>query len=677
MVVCLEGTSRKKKDHIIWLDVGIMDEKLDRVFSTYSFDKVVFVSRYITKDNKNIGEIEQLRYLLSLCNRMGSSKFLYITSEDAILELGNSSTIIYDTCESVCSYYAHHYQMEIKMLYTPNLMSVTNKNDYWCNILSRLENGLSAQISACPEDTAFFLSMPDLARFVKRLFENWNENRHEDADPMLETLYLKSNATTKYSEIMEVLTKYYPDADISFTKTEKRRYINYHRDKAREDYGWFAQVDCCRNFEDFIEEYRARYYVKPSPHERLVKAFGFNGVALKAVELVLGAALVELYIYMAQESVQFRTIDVRLLFVVIMASAYGTGVGLVASGMEIISLAAAYFRQGRNLLVVFYDPGNWIPFILLAVVAAICGYIKKKSDANAEFVNDENETLREENKFIATLYEEAMEYKNQYKQDLIGSRDGFGRIFDVVNRLSATVPEQIFAEAIPAMEEVLNNRSIAIYTINDPDAKFARLVVASEPLRDRLEKSIMLDKFESIMEAVRSDKVWFNSGLDENLPMYATGIRADGNVPVLILIYKVEYVQISTYFSNLIKIMGGLMENFMLKAWEYQKAFAEETYVDGTSITKADYFVTQLEIRKGIADNRLSSYRLIKIQRDDIPLEDLDEMLQSQVRSNDILGLGDDGNIYILVAQADDTEEEIVLRRLSEMGLVCESVEYA
>ncbi len=675
VVICREGHEDRKVGDIRWLDVKVMDEKLDRVFDTYDFERVIYISKFVTKDNRGIGEVEELRQVFSLSQKAHVKQFVYITSDDAILDVTNSASIIFDSAEKLCDYYSHNYLIETKIVYIPYLISGTNKDDYWPNIFSMLEKGKDVEIHALPDETAYFLSMQDLANFILRLFENWNGARREGKDQLFETIYLKSGATTKYSEIGEVLEKYYPDARITFRRSRVKDSISYHRNKAREDYGWFSRVDACAGFADYIEEYRSTSHREPDLVESTVKRFKLDGPVAMIIELILGAVLVELYYLFASESVQLRMIDVRLLFVVLIATVYGTSMGTVAAFIETILLFYSNYKQGTTGLVIFYDAGNWIPYVLLFVTAAVCGYVKQKRDDDISFATEEIETLRSENESMSIMYRDAIEYKNQYRQELIGSRDGFGKIFDVVQKLSNTVPEKIFAESIPVMEEVLDNRSIAIYTINDKDARFARLIASSEPVNGMLKKSINLNSYREVIDTIREKDIWFNSAMTEDLPMYAAGIKADGDISVLIMVYRVDYVQISTYFANLIRILSGLMENFILKAWDYQRAVAESTYVDGTSITKTDYFKKQLEIHKEMAENRITTFSLFRILREDYSLDSLDEMFQYKIRNNDILGLGEDGNIYLLAVQVDETTKEIVLRRFLDMGLNCEPVE--
>lgn len=69
------------------------------------------------------------------------------------------------------------------------------------------------------------------------------------------------------------------------------------------------------------------------------------------------------------------------------------------------------------------------------VVAAICGYVRQRSDDAQQFLKEENVLLQERRTFVTELYKEALESKNRYKKQIIGSKDSFGKIFDVVKTI--------------------------------------------------------------------------------------------------------------------------------------------------------------------------------------------------------------------------------------------------
>ena len=675
VVVCDSTRDANREGNITWFDQPVMSAKFRRLFDTYGFERVLFFSRTLTRDSNEVGEIEELRRVFSLSQKHHVKQFIYIVSDEALVDVDNSDSIIFDSTENICRYYAETYHIDVKILYSPYLLSAYNREDYWCRILRGVENKEKIEIKSLEEEVAYFLKPTDLADFLTRLFADWEPDVEASEQQIsFEKIYLKSGARTTYGEIKKKILEAYPHADITLSKSGIKGKIVHGENKAREIYGWFAHHDACWDFETYIEQFQALYHQKPTISERIRKRFRRWGKIMVPIEIIGGAAFVEAYNYMANGSVQFKMIDVRLMFVMIMALMYGTKIGSLVAVIEIISLIVAYQISGTNALLLFYDPSNWVAFILLLVAAAFCGYVKQKRDEDILFVKEESETVKAENVFINKLYQEAMNYKNRYKADLIGSRDGFGRIFDVVKKLSTTVPEEIFAESIPVMEDVLNNKSIAIYTINDPNARFARLNVCSEQMGRVLKKSINLDDYKEVLDSLSENDIWFNNNVLEGYPTYVAGIKSEGMVTVLIMVYQVEYLQISTYYSNLIRILAGLMENFILKAWDYQKAVVAETYLEGTGITKTEYFKQQFEIQKEMMNNRLTSFRLIRIQREDRSLEEIDEMFQSKIRNNDLVGIGNDGNIYLLAAQVDKSSEGIVLKRFRDMGLKCDVV---
>lgn len=672
VVICDTTHEDAKDGRIKWFQQPIISEKFERLFMTYGFERVVFFSRYLTDKQQDKGELDELRRVLYMSHRTAIKQFVYVASDEILQDADTSVSILYKSAEEICRYYAANHSIEFKIINIPHLISGTYKDDFWCRIFDKLEKKEEILFDAAQDQIADYLDVEDLAVFLERLFDRWPI---EDSNPGVANIYLKSGAKTTFGQVKEVLLANYPKADITFKRNKITSHKIYGPDVARDEYGWFAKKDAASDIESYLQEYRNLYYKKPTLSERIAARIKLNSKFMMIVELIAGAGLVELYNNYASGSVQFRMIDVRLLFVVLMSSVYGTTIGGIAALMSIASLVWAYYKQGSNGLLIFYDPGNWIPFILFLVAAAVCGNVKQRKDEETTFIKEENKAISAENQFISQLYREAMEYKDHYKQDLIGSRDGFGRIFEVVQRLSTTVPEEIFAESIPVMEDVLNNKTIAIYTINDPSARFARLNVSSEAISSSLKKSINLEDYSEVLQVLDRNEIWFNSEIEEGFPTYVAGIKADNAVSVLIMIYHVEYLQVSTYYTNLIRILSGLMENFIIKAWEYQRAVAEKTFIEGTNITRADYFRQQLEIQKDMAENRLTSFRLFRILREGRSLAEIDEMFRSKTRNNDIIGLGDDGNIYVLASQVDENSQNIVLNRFLGMGLSCDIVE--
>jgi len=661
LVICGADLKDKKIGRIKWFKVEPYEDRFKDLFSTYSFERAIYFSDYVTYQGIRGNEFEELRAFLRLCLNSEVKQFVYVGSDFVLDQVTRGKDIIFNAVEELIEYYDGKSQIDMKIIHIPYLVSGKVKDDYWFKVFDNLEV-YSSYTFPCTEDSkGHFIEMSDLGTFLYRLFDKWD---NEDF-----TITLKANANATYANATKLIKEKYPKAKVSYVQSDEKITHIEGDDIARKKYGWFAKIDVMENLEEHYKEYKSLGYHKPTLKEILKEKFKLKSKTMMILELIIGALIIELLVHMSSNTIQFRMIDFRLLFVVLIATVYGTGMGVVAALIECVSLAYSYYENGTNAILLFYDPGNWLPFILLLLAGAVCGYTKQKKDEEANFIKKQNESLIDQVDFITQLYEEAMDYKNQYKKDLIGSRDGFGRIFDVVKKLSTTVPEQIFAESIPVMEDVLDNQTIAIYTINDPNARFARLEVCSQRINNHLKKSMNLEGYEDILNVIKSGEVWFNSGLDEGFPSYIAGIVNKGNVSVLIMIYNAKFNQVGTYYVNLIKILSGLIENFIVKAWEYETAIAEKIYIEDTNIVNDEYFLEQLDIIHDMAENQRASFRLFKFDHDGRSLKELDEILRTKVRNNDLIGLGKDNNLYLLASQVDAESEQIILNRFKKIGL--------
>lgn len=61
----------------------------------------------------------------------------------------------------------------------------------------------------------------------------------------------------------------------------------------------------------------------------------------------------EFLVRMSYSGVQFRMVDFRTIYVVIMASVYGSNVGVLAAGIEIIMLIISYYTNGTAVELLF------------------------------------------------------------------------------------------------------------------------------------------------------------------------------------------------------------------------------------------------------------------------------------------------------------------------------------
>lgn len=667
VIITDPSVTPRKEGHIRWIPISPLDEKFKRLFLTYGFERVIFLSRYTEPGFVPYDEIYRLDAILSLSRQIKLRQFIFIAPYLSEEEEESDKGIILRSIVELLEYYRDSFGFTLKIIYSPGIVGHLHTGGFFTNLFTDIRSNKKVLLDKAAGSRLMFISHEDFSTFMYRLLDDFRD--------VSESIHLLPSGYETIDDLISSVKSLVPEADISASSGITERYLDPEERIARERYGWIAIQKTTDMIPELYKEFKEKELGRQGFFERLRSKIRLPQKLLMIIELIIGSALVELCIMISRSSVQFRLIDYRLLFVVIMSTIWGSTAGFIAASLMVASLALAYYMNGTEWLMLFYDPGNWVPFILFYITAAICGYTRQRKEDESEFVRDENKKLETENAFVSDLYEEALEYKNEYKQNLTLSKQGFGRIFDVVTKLNQSRSELIFAESIPVIEDILDNHSIAIYTIYDAAARFARLEVASKGLSKRAKKSLDLSEYTEVIETLTNGELWINKQPQEGQPCYVAGVLNDGHVTVFIAIYNVAFSQMSVYYANLIRILAGLLENFIVKAWQYQSAVRQREFYNGGGIMYEDYFRMQLQVQRDMSDNEITDYRLFKIDGEGKSADEWEAILRGKTRYNDSICLGNDGNIYILATQVDEKGEEIILGRFEKAGLKCVKID--
>lgn len=373
--------------------------------------------------------------------------------------------------------------------------------------------------------------------------------------------------------------------------------------------------------------------------------------------------------HLAGNQAQFKMIDLRLVFIVLFGSLYGINYGIAAAALETVSLLAAYEREGVGWTTLFYEPSNWIPFIFYFAVGAICGYVRMKNKENIEFVTDENKLIQEKFLFMRDMYQDSLYDKRTYKKQIMGSRDSFGKIFDITRKLDTVLPQELFIETIHVMEDMLENHAVAVYSLGK-NSEFGRLEIASKEIRSEFPNSIRISKYQAAISELEDGNVWVNCELLPDYPAYMAGIRKNKELVMIVCIKEVRSDQMTLYYMNLFKILCGLVEVALLRALEYQEAAKNMQYVEGTHILKTSYFMERLETFHAMQDEMVASYILLRLEHPGKSKEEADQILQNLIRANDVWGISEEGELYLILSQTDKESLPIVSGRLKKAGII-------
>ena len=668
LVMVMGDTSiRKNRKKNLFVRPFVKNEKeLKDIFSTYDFEQIIYFSNYLSFHGETRGEAEMLRKILQLCRGKRNMRIVYLTGPERLYDVPTGKTLLVSEMENLSREYAKLYKTTVKIIRSPYLYSEQYEKDFLNTVFREISAEQKITFQEDESQRMFFLSMQDLAELMYKIFDNWDEKE--------EILNIADVFDHCFKDLGDKLTELCPHLKVSYARHSIMENMLKDDKIIRYKYGWFPKISILEELPELYEHYQERNNIKAGRLDIIKHILSKYKTVVRAVEFAAFFILFELLNGIAGNQAQFKMIDLRLLFVVLFGSMYGINYGIAAAAAESLSLIRAFEAEGSSWYVLFYEPSNWIPFIFYFAVGAICGYIRMKNKNNVQFIKEENDLLQEKFLFTREMYQEAIEDKKLYKKQILGSKDSFGKIFDITRKLDVIQPQELYIETIRVLEDVLENKTFGLYTLNRENG-YGRLETASAQVQGNYPNSIKLSEYSAAMEELENGNVWANREFLENYPMYMAGIRKNGELVMLICIQQVSREQMSLYFLNLFKILSGLVETSLLRALEYQKAVEYRQYVKGTHILKTEYFEERLKVQHDMREQKLASYVLLKVEYSEMSLQKADEILRSKVRENDVWGISESKELYLMLVQTDKEALPNILARLKQAGLVCRQID--
>ena len=654
------------------------EEKFSQLFDAFDIDTVWYISGYADCQNGMHDEMKILDGIMDTCVKNAVSKLIVVTSiaslnfqpkydimgQVASRAYASGEAFAVAQLENYIRYCAKSQGIKTIILRTPYIASETNRSNFLGHIFSSMLHGEKLVFPYCPENKIDFLSSSDLMGLFLDISE-------ESADSTA-TYSVASGYHYTWKDLETEILKVKPDAVIEYEDKVNFISVQSYSIELKRKYG-FIPMDNVLNafpaaFALYKETVRKKSWAK-GLFRKISDAVLSN--ALGYIELVVLFLAAELLVRKTAASVYFKYVDIRLFYVLIMGTTHGTLPGILAGVLAGIALFFGYRDIGINGTMLFYNIENWLPFVIYLMTGSITGYVSTVRRQKNEFLQKENDLLRNKYLFLNDVYHGAIANKSEYKRQILGYKDSFGVIFQAVRKLDSVLPHEIFMNGIQTMEGILKNHSIAIYTI-DSWQKYGRLAASSGDILAELPKSLEIASVQPVYDTVLAGQTWKNTELLPGLPMYAYGICEKEQVSLLIFVYDASPEQMSLYYLNLFSILCNLIKLSFIRALEYQRAIEQEKYYPGTLIVIPSYFKELLNAQKELAEAGLASYALIRFDSKD--KEYISSSLKGLVRNNDIIGADDDGSLFLILTQTNRKSISIVGERLDKKGLKYEIV---
>ena len=644
------------------------NELLQHLDQAYEFDRVVYLSTYLTPHTETFGDIELLRSVFRACMDR-QIQLLFVTGPagvdgdvDAAGQTGKG--IIARAANDLCRYYAAHDGIQAKILRVPYLYTASPAlNDPFLVPLFQSCSHGSLVLKNSADSPLQALCAEELAVLVRRIFDSW--------DPAFEELGVADSFAHKLGDLGEALKQLFPGLQVTYGDDVEA--FVAPSDAIRKRYGWFQRYDVLTDLSTIHARWEQSRAGKRHPLRHAIDRMREHTLPIICAETALAWVLFECLEHLFSQSAQLNVLDYRLLYVVLVGTLYGLDFGLVAALLASIGLAASYFTlYGYTFQGLFYEPSNWLPFIAYFVVGAVCGYVQLRNREALKAERAENELVRNRNDFLGRLYHDAIEDKQAYKRQIVGRHDSFGKIFAVTQELDVLNPRDIYRKCCELLGEILENDSVTIYHVSGE--AFTRLVAASPAISSDALRSLALDDLKAMMEGVDHSGLWVNRKLVPGLPMFAYVMERDGSPAIFIFVRHVAESQMTLYYQNLFRILCGLVESALGRAFDYEAVARDKRCVAGTRVLKQDAFGRELATEQALADSKMGSYLLLRVVPGMEPVGELVGAIGSAIRESDAAGLVGD-TLYLLMRQATEADLPVICKRMASKQIAVEHVD--
>lgn len=653
------------------------EEEFENIFKSFNFKSVVYLSKALDGAKKVFDELEDLENVLYLCKERKVSDFIYInTNEEYQLDggigdlsdsqkmEGASRKILIHACERLCETFASENEINVTVLHVPYIYSQNKYQNRLGKLLVSAVEEKKMKMRGMTGTQLDFLSDADLGVLVNRMLDEpysgylsmWISG---------ENIFREDELAARFEELT--------NSKIEIIRRHMKAALPkiYDDGQANELFGWKPENRLKEQLPEMVGQYQQKY------SERTKKKKGaqskFRQIVTTAAEMLFLWIIVEMLTFWKEGNMQLSFVDFRLLAVVIMGAMRGLNAGVITAILASISYlmhTAGY----ANWQILFYNIQNWMPFAIYFLTGAIAGYTRDKNQDNLRFMQGEQELLEKKYIFLNELYAKTLENKEEYNSQIISYKDSYGRIYSAVTKLDATIPDEVFFEAVNVMEDLLDNRYVAIYTI-DSHSSYARLSVCSKTLNPVLPKSINQKDYPEILAACQKGQVWINTDGIADYPDYAMAIQENGAFVGVILLVNASDNQFNMEYSNKFNIVTGLIKESLLRAMERTRILEADRMIPGTSIMNSDNFMALVDVKEAMHKKEISDYILMQLHYPSMSLEQLSNLVSKQIRNNDTLGQGSDGKIYLLLSQMNKKNLSVIEERLNKNQIEMEVVQ--
>ena len=661
-------------DNVRPFNIGPADELFERVIKVGSFDTAVFFMSRGEHEDTSEGGVTAFQNMLEHCSASGVNQIILVSSGEVFSGVTDSVTVTETTptvpkgaqgyqikaAEDMCQQYWQRSKKSVTVVRLPYIYQRENAasgDGILANLFKAvLERRNRFELPGSPDTRCDFLSDAEAARLIWLII-----------DEGISTKSIFVNAGTgnamTLGDVADLISRHFPEISIKYSGDDSDVPPPMRARVARSEYGWNVLHHLTDDF-PYIKN-----TIAPAPAARFesirktvkkVLLFFRGSRSFIILEFSVATAILYLLTRGLRGFSFANWVDLRLLFVVILSVLHGTLYGIVAGVIAGVMLFVSMQDVGWRTIV--YNPENWIPFALYVIMGVALGSRSERHRDNQISIEERLNLAEQTNVYLVDLYDEAVRIKDNYRDQILGYKDNFGRIYTIVKKLNSEMSEYVFSSAIEVLEDVLENTTVAIYSIS-ANGGYARMSVCSKAYYHGIARSLRLQEYQQIMDRIAQRDIWFNRDLLHGFPSYCAPVYNEEQLIALVMIWKAEVDQMSLHYSNLFKILTGLIQESLVRAVKFFKLRESSLFFPDTRILMKEPFSEAYKANLALEEQEKAVFGLIIVQGSGEDLAALNTQIEACIRESDIAGaIGGDAYCIILKNVLDDDIEALLKR---------------
>ncbi|MBQ6845104.1 MAG: NAD(P)-dependent oxidoreductase, partial [Agathobacter sp.] len=370
---------------------------------------------------------------------------------------------------------------------------------------------------------------------------------------------------------------------------------------------------------------------KKQEDQKRVENVGENRkLFLPIIETLVAFLVVQIFMYVTQTAAFHNVVDVYLVFTLIVAVVLGAMPATLAVVLSVMGKYNILLMEG-NVIDIFTQYENYLWVLQLFALSVLTGYVRDRYNRISTEMKSENAYLKEELESIKAINDSNVEVKEVFENRLANYKDSYVKVYEIISQLDDLESKAIIFKAATVVADIMKSKDVAIYTYEE-NSGFCRLMASTSELAKGKGKSLRLSDYVKVEECLRNKNIYMNREFDEKMPMYAVGTYNEDRLEVVTMIWDMDLENVNLHQSNLLSMLGKLLERSMSRALRYMDSIKTSTYVQGTSVMEADAFHQMLDIYCTGESQGLLEYTLLEVVTKPEEKSDLYSALKSITR---------------------------------------------